>query len=352
MVSVFVIATSLALVLAGVLSHALTERRMNSRHELRLVSKNLSEALVEYGFAQLKHTFDHQTNFTSSSFAPGSAEEILMPSSNLFGSTFDSDNSSLTGAIVGNADGALVYIDPSNPANDFDPLRGKNVYTRQIALYAKATVNDPSGGPDIRSYVTQKLQVRDCPLFAHAIFYNLDLEFSPGVKMEIHGPVHTNGNLYLQSISGLEFHYPVSTSQDMLYGWGTTVPSAQGAGWEGLQHGHVYFKDGDDDLVTMKVSGSFVDSTLSDWRTYSADRWNGNLMTQDHGIEVYTPAAFSEYEPDDPTTLSYDPVNSGHQIIEPPISSSNPQYDSKIEAQKLSVKAGLYITWDVQTGEV
>src|SRR5690606_20043912 len=116
--------------------------------------------------------------------------------------------------------------------NEFDPLRGQMVYLRKIGLYAKATVNDPRGGPPIDSYVTQQLQVRDAPLFAHAIFYNLDLEVSPGPKMEIHGPVHTNGDLYVQGIDGVDFHYPVSTAKDMFYGWATNVKSAKGQGNE------------------------------------------------------------------------------------------------------------------------
>ncbi|MBC2604661.1 hypothetical protein [Pelagicoccus albus] len=351
-VAVLVISTSMAVVLAAVLSHSLTERKLNKRHELRLISKNASEALVEYGFAQLKHKFENQTNFTSDALAPGGPDEVAMPSSNEFGPYFDSSESIIFGGVVDDFGSTLTYIDPANPANEFDPLRGQKVYARNIALYAKATVNDPRGGPNITSYVTQKLQVRDSPLFAHAIFYNLDLEVSPGPKMEIHGPVHTNGDFYVQGIAGVDFHYPVSTAKDLLWGWGTDEGSAQGSGWENLQRGHIRFKNRNDDLVTMKVSGSFPDSTKSDWRTYSSEKWNGNVLTQDHGVEVYKPAAFADYESDDPSTPSYDPVNSGHQLIEPPLSIYDSDYNETIEEQKMSTKAGLYIKWDVETGTV
>lgn len=351
MMAVFVISTSLAVVLGAVLSHALTERKINARHELRLIAKNASEAVVEYGFAQLRHKFENQTNFSQSALSPSSADALSMPSSNLFGSNVDHTKSAIIGGIIDEYPDTLTFIDPTNPANEFDPLRGQNVYARHIALFAKATVTDPRGGPDITNYVTQKMQVRDAPLFAHAIFYNLDLEVSPGPRMEIHGPVHTNGNLYLQAINGVDFHYPVSTAEDMFYGWGTTVGSAQGSGYESLQNGHVKFKNRAGNLVSMK-DGTYKDSNLSDWRTYAADRWNGNLLTQEHGVETYQPVAFPDYEPDDPTTNAYDPLNSGHQIIEPPLSISHPDYNEEVEDQKLSQKAGLYFTWDVQTSEV
>ncbi|MDQ8186903.1 hypothetical protein [Pelagicoccus sp. SDUM812002] len=350
--AVFVITTALAVVLGAILSHSLTERKINARHELRLIAKNASEAVVEYGFAQLRHKFENQTNFSNSALSPSSADALSMPSSNLFGSNVDHTKSEIIGGIIDDYPTTLTFIDPANPANEFDPLRGQSVYARQIALYAKATVIDPRGGPDITNYVTQKMQVRDAPLFAHAIFYNLDLEVSPGPKMEIHGPVHANGNLYLQAINGVDFHYPVSTASDMFYGWGTSVRSAQGSGGESLQSGHVKFKNRAGNLASMKVNNSYKDSNMSNWRTYAADRWNGNLLTQEHGVETYNPVAFPDYLPDNPTTAAYDPLNSGHQLIEAPLSVVHPDYNEEVEKQKLSNKAGLYITWDVQTNEV
>lgn len=350
--AVFVISTALAVVLGGVLSHALTERKVSARHELRLIAKNASEAIVEYGFAQLRHKFENQTNFSSSALAPSSTDALAMPATSLFGSHIDLTNSELYGGVIDAYPNSLTFIDPSNPDNEFDPLRGQSVFARQIALYAKATVNDPRGGPPISSYVTQKMQIRDAPLFAHAIFYNLDLEVSPGPKMDIYGPVHANGDLYLQGISGVDFHYPVSTSGDMFYGWASTVSSAQGSGGESLQPGHVRFKNRQGQLVSMKNSGAFPDSNQSDWRIYAAERWNGNLLTRDHGVETYQPVAFPDYRPDDPATVAYDPINSGRNLIQPPLPLASPDYNQEIEKQKLSNKAGLYIKWDVETSEV
>lgn len=352
MIAVFVIATAMALVVASILSHSLTERKMNARHELRLISKNASEAIAEYGFAQLKHKFDNRTTFTMDALNPSSSDALELPNSSMFGSMIDHSSSELVGGTIPDYPTQLTFIDPSDPANEFDPLRGQKVYARNIGLYAKAVVNDPRGGPDIESYVSQKLQVRDAPLFAHAIFYNLDLEISPGPKMEIHGPVHTNGNLYVQGISGVDFHYPVSTAKDMFYGWGTDKKAAQGSGGEKLQTGHVKFKNREGNLVSMKVGNTYMDSNLVDWREYASNRWNGYLLTQEHGVDTYQPVAFPDYKPDDPSTKDYDPVNSGRALIEAPIPSGSAGYVQEIEDQKLSRKSGLYFRWDVETGTV
>jgi len=351
-VAVFAISTALGITLSGILSHSLTERKINGRHELRLIAKNASEAVAEYGFAQLRHKFEHRTNFTEDALAPGSTDALGMPSSELFGSQLDYDNSEIIGGVIDEHPSTLTFIDPQNPANEFDPLRGQRVYAREIALFAKATVSDPRGGPDITHHVTQKMQVRDAPLFAHAIFYNLDLEVSPGPKMEIHGPVHTNGDLYLQAIGGVNFHYPVSTAKDMFYGWGSDKKAAQGSGGEKLQKGHVKFKNRNGELKSMKDNNVYMDSKFGDWREYAANRWNGNLLTVEHGVEVYKPVAFHEYQPDDPSTGAYDPVNSGHDIIEPPLPSGHADYNPEIEQQKLANKAGMYFRWDVETREV
>ena len=352
LLAVFVIATSMGIILSGILRHSLTERRINERHELRLEAKNASEAIVEFGFAQLKHKFLKQTNFTENALSPGSADELKMPSTALFGAHVDYDASEIYGGSIPSRSQELTFIDPADPANEFDPLKGQKVYTREVALYAKSTVVDYSGEFPIESYVTQRLQVRDSPLFAYAIFYNMDLEVSPGPKMEIHGPVHTNGNLWAQGISGVDFHYPVSSAKDLYYGWATEVGSAQGSGHESLQTGHVRFVNRDKNLVSFKIDSSYRDSNYSNWRSWAANTWHGNLQTQEHGIEIYKPVAFSDYQPDNPSTASYDPVNSGHQLIEPAIPISSGDYVAEVEKQKLSVKAGLRFKWNSETSTV
>jgi hypothetical protein len=59
------------------------------------------------------------------------------------------------------------------------------------------------GGPGRpEAILDMHFQSRLVPLFQFAVFYNKDLEILPGPPMTLAGPVHTNGNLFLQSDAG------------------------------------------------------------------------------------------------------------------------------------------------------
>jgi len=338
MVATLVIATAIAFVVGVILQHSLTERKINTRHELRIQAKNASEAIAEYGFAQLKHKFSSRTNFSASAFDPASSDALKLPTENIFGSNVDYSASEIVGGNVPTEPETLTYIDPLSPFNDKDPLKGQKVFARSIGLYAKATVTDPRGGPDITSYTTQKLQVRDAPLFAHAIFYNLDLDLHPGPDMDIYGPVHTNLDLRVAPSNNLNFHNKVSVTGDLFHAYEHKSSS---------RTGHVRFPDRYGDLKSMYVGSSWKDSKMGDaFREYAADRWHSNLQTSSHGVPNYKPVAFADYRPDDLSTTAYDPINSGRAIIEPPLPSTDSEYDAEVEKQKMSNKACLYFKWD------
>jgi hypothetical protein len=59
---------------------------------------------------------------------------------------------------------------------------------------------------------------RDVSLFQFAAFYDKDLEILPGTAMTIEGPVHSNGDLYLGSVAGLDLTHPVTTAGRMFRG--------------------------------------------------------------------------------------------------------------------------------------
>lgn len=59
--------------------------------------------------------------------------------------------------------------------------------------------------PPLIAAVRQDIQVAAIPLFQFAIFYTLDLEINPGPAMAVTGRVHSNGNIYLQPQTSLQF---------------------------------------------------------------------------------------------------------------------------------------------------
>lgn len=56
------------------------------------------------------------------------------------------------------------------------------------------------------------------PLFQFAAFYNKDLEILPGAAMNLAGPVHTNGDLYLNTEASLDVRGQVSVAGDLYRG--------------------------------------------------------------------------------------------------------------------------------------
>lgn len=338
----------LSAVMASILKYSVSERRVNHRHKLRAQADNSAEAVVEFGFAQLAYTFDNKTTVASNTFASGGAGALALPAVSSLRSNIKYGDLKLYAGAVPNS--TLIYIDPSEPDNMFDPMKGKYVRAFDVNLYGKATVSDPVGGPDITSFVGQRFQVRDSPLFSHAIFYNPDLDIHPGPLMDVYGPVHTNGNLRLAPVNGLTFHDIVTAAGHVYHHLEHLGPSSR--------TGHLKFPDGSGSYLNMRDNGVWMDSELGtgsisdDFRSYASNRWKGNLQTVAHGVQNYKPVAFAEYEPDDPSTGAYDPVNSGRAIIEPPLSTSHADYNPEVEKQKMSTKAGLYFKWDTTSNSI
>jgi len=305
----------------------------------------LAESIVEYGFAQLSHTFNNNTTVGSTAFSSAGAGSLdLPPQTTLRANTKYSDLKVFASTVPSSS---FVYIDPNEPDNMFDPLKGKYVRAFEVSLYGKAVISDPNGGPNLETYVTQAFQVRDSPLFSHAIFYNLDLDIHPGPQMDIYGPVHTNGELRVAPSDYLKFHDVTTTAKHIYHQYEHQSTT---------RTGQVYFKNGSGFLLGMEIDGTWKDSKMgtgsisSDFRSFASNRWEGNLQTSAHGVGNYKPVAFTDYQPDDLGTGAYDPVNSGRALIEPPLLLAHPDYVAEIEDQKMSNKAGLYFRWDTATG--
>ncbi len=337
----------LSAIMASILKYSVSERRLNHRHKLRTQADNTAEAIVEYGFAQLAYTFDNKTTVGATTFASGGAGALSIPAASALRSNVKYADTELYASTVPGS--SLIYIDPLEPDNMFDPLKGKFVRAFEVNLFGSATVTDPNGGPDITSYISQRFQVRDSPLFSHAIFYNLDLDLHPGPNMDISGPVHSNLDVRVAPYNYLKFHGTVSTASHILHQYEHKSTS---------RSGHVYFPDDTGSLLSMKIGSTWKDSKMGtgsisdDFRSFASNRWKGNLQTKAHGITDYKPVAFADYEPDDPGTGSYDPVNAGRAIIEPPLPTTHAEYNAEIEAQKMSKKAGLYFKWDTTSNTV
>ena len=270
---------------------------------------------------------------------PGN-DPLTLPSSVrafLSDSDIDSDKMAINGGSV--PPGEWKYFDPNDPTNEFDPMRGRLAFVREIELYGKGVARTVSG-ETVEAYAMETFQVRDAPLFANAIFYNSDLEINPGVDMDIHGPVHTNGTLYVGAKSGadLKFHGKATACEDFIHGEIRSVHISDGS--------NVYFPSSlnPERLRSMLSGNGILDSKDDDWAEDASDRWNGYVQSGDMGVGTQNVVAFDDYEKDNYYTSTEETDNSGYALIEPLLPTGH--MDRKgldLRPQKMAYKAGLIL---------
>lgn len=328
----------------SVLKYSMNERTINRRHFLRLEAKNGAEATVEYGFAELVSRFETRVSVPSNELQtnplsiPASVSTLFTYATAGTNCHINPANLQMFGTMVNLS---REYIDPTDPANEFDPMKGRTMDLYEVTVYGSATVLDPLG-PPITSFASQRIQARDAPLFTHAIFYNIPMEIAPGPAMEVKGPVHANGDMYIQSGNGLKFHETVTTAGGMEHG---PLP---GIG-KGTSNSEVEFRDGSGSFLSMNNGTEWLGSGLADWRALSSQRWDGYVQSGAHGVTVHNTIGTADYVPDDPTTpLINELQNPAHDLIEKPDTTST----TTSESEKIANKAGMYVYVDTSTQNV
>jgi len=365
LILVLLIAMATGLVLTSLMRLAITERHFNDQSRLMIEAKEAAEAAVECGFAQLARRFDTEAGVGANALSPSSGNPLVLTDDfyTLFQSgsgralssvrlpAYPYDPSAAWGSLDTELIGGRVnfigtrMIDGSVPGNRDDPLKDKIVMIREVDVFAKATVENPATGFWYESYVSQTLQVRDAPLFAHAIFYNMDMEIAPGPNMDVKGSVHANGDMFIQANSSLDFYKNISSTGKLYHGPNPIISKSRA-------YGNVTFNNGlgsePSNQVSMRDGGKWIDSHDDDFRTIAKNRWNGNVQSYEHGILRQNPVAIESYVRDNPDTPTKDdPLNFAYQIIQPLTNTSDSTYSEELEKQKFAHKAGLVIHVEV-----
>jgi hypothetical protein len=390
LVMAIIYATVLATILASMLKWVMTEATLNQRAVYRLEARNAAESLAEYGMTQIHGRMENTSTFSTNAFTPSGATPLVLPPSDLFAGTHvTTSTNALHGgritAVMSPGSTTLYYIDSNDPNNTNDPLKGKWVFRRDVPVYAKATVAVPNG-PSITAYVREKISVRGAPLFAHAIFYNMPLEIAPGAQMNIFGPVHANGDIYVSGQgASVNFHSTVTCTGHIYHAWKSFQRTAQGqtngtTGETLNMTSDVTFRNrlgNQVSQVSMDASGTWKDSTmgvstavkntnvnggyttqaqysaallagattnLTAFKTFASQTWSGNVQTAANGVQNYTPVAISRYVEDpSPADGTDQSVNTGRLLIEPPTPTTSSEYSAEVESQKYSNQAGIYV---------
>lgn len=390
LITIILLTSVLLLLAASIISWSLHERRMNIRASYWLEARNAAEAVAEYGFSQLYTQF--LTQATPPTFDPSKTNKLVLPPASFFtGSKVDYASLEVIGGPIQRipSDGSLYLVDPNDPNNASDPLKGQYVFQTVVEVLAKASVKPTGGGQPVTAYVSQTISVRGAPLFAHAFFYsNNDMEIFPGPEMHVYGPVHVNGNLFASqqgSSGGLNFHGPVSCSGNIYHAWGGSANAAAGTDSEKLGDNPVKFLTASGALADMKNSTTlkWCDSTMgasadlfssglyidnkkaaldqltpllsSSFAQYASNTWGGNVQTSSMGVAAYNPVSSGGVVGKDGSdkpiyagTETADALGYGPRaMIEPPatVAAADTYKEAKqeCEKQKIANKASLYI---------
>lgn len=108
----------------------------------------------------------------------------------------------------------VEFISPAAFRNLSGQYRGLYGFSSGFRVISNA--RDTSSSFNITAAVRQDIDLTTIPLFQFAIFYNLDLEINPGPVMTVTGPVHGNGNIYLQPQNVLTFNSDTTAAGDII----------------------------------------------------------------------------------------------------------------------------------------
>ncbi len=350
---VALIIAAVALVIAGgVLRGTLGELSVNKRSLMYHEARNAAEAIQGYAAADVVRKFKNDPSLSGSEIR--NLSYSIPASATLAFSTTGVDLTASKVSISSLSSGVWGFIPADQTRND--PLAGAYVFTRSAEILTKASLaRGGRSGSELFGYAYQEFELRDAPLFTHAIFYNMDLEIAPGPDMGIYGPVHSNGNIGVQSINNLSFYDQVKASGNFyvghsIEGWDFTSGSYDAEG--------VSVVDDTGSLVSVFKGGdrsstaSYYEARQSDWEEVASQRWGGMLRDQAHGVPVLNPVSISDYVPDDPDTISSELENHAYALIEPLLSVSHVDRKSvDTRNEKFAMKAGLYLKVETDSAD-
>ena len=109
---------------------------------------------------------------------------------------------------------SYVMEDAANPASIIIPTgeRFEGLSAQEYRYDLNSVSLDVNNQPT--ALLGMNFRSRLVPLFQFAVFYNKDLEILPGPAMTLSGPVHTNGDLYLNAGASLSILGQVTVGKD------------------------------------------------------------------------------------------------------------------------------------------
>lgn len=194
---------------------------------------------------------------------------------------------------LGHRDVTYQLVDvPGNPRSVIIPAgRPFNGLSAIEYSYIAQSISELTAGEEEASIGTQ-FNVDNVPLFQFLAFYQNDLEILPGAAMNLHGPIHTNGSLYLNTNAGVTF-----TINELNPNIPTVHISAAGPIWRGRKDdpptcaGTVRvarLTDANNDGA-LDLSNILCGTGTTQMSSASIANWLGAIAANQPAVEVPTP---------------------------------------------------------------
>jgi hypothetical protein len=260
--------------------------------------------------------------------------------------TIDRNKSGIT-CVAGNNLQYETITDPKDEWVGYAALRID--YRIRVFVKSDSSSSQRLSHPGVA--LERTIRVEQKPLYAYAIFYGNTLELDAGVRLDVIGRVHTNGNFFLTTSSSAYYHKQVTVAGDFVGGYydpttgrgisgsnqiyigkdGTSTPSNTG----GMQPLYGRADSSSKYLTSKDVTGwapnpiAYKDYT--GWVNESSTRFNGYLKDSHTGINAIG--------------LPVSAAENPHLLIEPPSASDS---DAAKDA-KFAYKADVKIYGDPRT---
>jgi hypothetical protein len=186
-----------ALTLAGMMSWLASSAKQTSQNNQFLASESAAESADELVIATMTRDYLNQAvNSVSAYTSLVPTNTPLWPVAYNFSDA--SGNLNKTTVAYGTFSSTLQPL-----TSQFSRLEG---YVQPVTITSTAT---PTGRLyNVPATVSENIQFDTIPIFQFAIFYNLNMEISPGAGMTIQGPVYCNASIWAHN-SSLTFNSSV-----------------------------------------------------------------------------------------------------------------------------------------------
>jgi hypothetical protein len=340
LLTVVMLVAIMAILTASMLSYTISERRGNERNRLILRSKNMAENVTLYAAEQISIKLHRMKTVSLMKFTSG-ANQLYLPPDSVTTTKFSQPTDVEAYAGITSNTGLALITDPTNTNY------GLQVLTGTVPIIAKSTMTHTALG-SITTYAEQDMQISEVPLFQFAIFYNTDLEFSPGADMVISGPVHSNGNFIARDQTGFTNIVQFTDRVTAVGGFfansaylGTTYNEADGADTGPGGTGPLRFQNPSGTITDIQSSGgvwrdhkyggtAVTTTSVANFKTFATTSYAGNFKTSAMGVTTLDLPGM------DNTT-----ANSGRYTIRAPDPSDSADIISA--GTQFSRKAGLYV---------